>query len=290
MPFSNLPWLNSSPQLFLEALKAGTEASIAQERNRLEGASQGLQAALAHARNETEREQIRQAGEIAKSRLAQANEALGLRAQLGEDRLSESERHHQGQEQFWNNRNSVLQDQLASKDTQFATTMAARDLEDKIKQQNADSVTNRLGLTQAAADAKAKALIDKTNITESPTIDFPKAGSKGHTGDPVIQSLLAPHDEVTTNTPGWFRRTIGHLPLVPEAPPISYSTNSVSLAPEDVTSQQLLQAYGNRKPLTQTLTAPDVLDIPGSQKDLVPGKQYNTKRGVATWDGDSFVQ
>lgn len=236
MPFVNLPWLNTGPELFLQALKAGTDAGLAQERNRLEGASQGLQMHLGNARNETEREKIRQTGELAKSKLAQLNDSLALRAQLGEGRLDETERHHQAAEGILNGRNSLLRDRLDFTSANAEENRKLLEQRLEIAKQNANSITERLELSKQLAELKA----NKPEKLDGPMIEV--AGSKVRADDPRLQDLLnTPQERVTTNT-HWFR-------------PDEVTTNSALPETGDITTNQLLRAFAP-KSLTESLSRP----------------------------------
>lgn len=220
------PWLNTGPSLFLDAVRSGTEASIAKTRNDLERRQQDLQDAQAGARNALESRSIDNARLLNQGRLAQANAALQLRSQLGEGKLDEANRHNQELEGYYTGRLNLGSDRLAEADKKNS------DLKD-FNDQRIGLLSDRLKLAQEIAAGKASATPKPTG----PLIDV--AGSKVHADDPRLQELLGtPMDKVTTNI-SWFS-------------PDTFTTNSVLPQPSDITTNQLIKAFsGNSAPSTK---------------------------------------
>lgn len=198
------PWLNSGPSLFLDAVRSGTEASIAKTRNDLERRQQDLQDAQASARNALESRSIDNARLLNQGRLAQANAALQLRSQLGEGKLDEANRHNQELEGYYTGRLNLGSDRLAEADKKNS------DLKD-FNDQRIGLLSDRLKLAQEIAAGKTANPKDT-----SPTVTI--GGGHVHVDDPQLQDYLnTPQDSVTTNSnwPHWLNG------------PDTYATNHV---------------------------------------------------------------
>lgn len=210
MPYANLPWLEGGPQLFLQALKSGTESAL--QRRQQDIAAQEAANSLAQRREESQAQM-----ELGRGRLAQGLTLAQLRAQQAEDRLGESETHHRATEGIYEGRNSILRDRLEAaagenqnKDERIRQHLGLLAEKNGIAEQIADA---RI----AEANARADAIETKSALRpkpSGPTLAIP--GIAGlHLDDPEFQQYMST-PQVKTNS-HWFGR------------PDTYSTNFPSI-------------------------------------------------------------
>jgi len=187
MPISNLPWLNTGPSLFLEAVKAGTEAGLERERNELARQAQSLQASLAFARNAVDREQIAAQKETTLGKLAQANAALNLRAELEGRKLDESNRYHSALEENMAQRIGLGQSRLDLANEKLGEAQ-------NLNRDRTDIMRDRLSLAQEVAAARERAAEEKLNRPERRTVNIPFLGGGSmnvSANDPDVQQFLS---------------------------------------------------------------------------------------------------
>lgn len=67
------------------------------------------------------------------------------------------------------------------------------------------------------------------------------------------------------------------------------SGTQLELAARALIADRFPNSRGLAPAVPPTQTKPP-MDLPPDQSQLIPGQQYNTKRGIATWDGTKFVQ